>query len=246
MFTPGRLLVFVSFAALTTYATAQVAIGGKVGANYAIGSMKIQPNPKDPPTNPKGLGLQFGAYAEIPFSDMVGLRPELAFSFRRMKTENTVTNDNYQEQTNQGTFQGKLTQVTETDQRLTYFQVNSPLTLSPSEGFRVMFGPSFNFLMGGKQNEDITTTYKGEINGQNTEGESFSTSEKKGSSATKDFRKADVAAMAGVGYTLDAGFDMDLRFYRSISTTYDQSEGSSRFRIWTNLIEFSVGWTFGR
>ncbi len=52
-------------------------------------------------------------------------------------------------------------------------------------------------------------------------------------------------AMAGVGYTLPVGFDMDLRFYRSLSTSFDRSQGSARYRIWTNLIEFNVGWTFG-
>lgn len=230
---------------LTHVATAQVQVGLKVGANYATGSQKIQPDPKDPPTNPKGLGMQFGAFLDLPFSDLVGLRPELGFSFRRMKTEQTINNDNYQEQTPQGTFQGKLTQLTETDQRLSYFQVNAPLTLKPTEGLRIMVGPSFNFLMGGRQNEDITTTYKGQIGNQAAEGENFTTSKKKGSSAIKDFRKADIMAMAGVGYTLPVGFDMDLRFYRSLSTTYDQSQGSNRYRIWTNLIEFNVGWTFG-
>jgi len=28
-------------------------------------------------------------------------------------------------------------------------------------------------------------------------------------------------------------------------TTYDESEGSSRYRIWTNLVEFALGYTFG-
>jgi hypothetical protein len=36
-----------------------------------------------------------------------------------------------------------------------------------------------------------------------------------------------------------------MRFYRGLSTTYDHSEGSARQRIWTNLVEFAVGWTFG-
>ncbi|MBS1499313.1 MAG: hypothetical protein JST41_09135, partial [Bacteroidetes bacterium] len=55
--------------------------------------------------------------------------------------------------------------------------------------------------------------------------------------AIKHFRKADVAVMAGLGYTLDMGFDVDLRYYRSLSTTYDEQSGSSRLRLWTNLVE---------
>ena len=54
----------------------------------------------------------------------------------------------------------------------------------------------------------------------------------------------EMAAMAGVGYTL-IGLDLDLRYYRGLSTTFDQSQGSSRYRIWSNLVEFAVGWTFG-
>lgn len=245
---PLKSLVLAATVLVTSSALAQTKFGIKVGPNYAIGSQKIQPEPKDPPTNPKGLGLMFGAYSEIAFSDMVGIRPELCFSFRRFKTEST------QNQTfgaNDGAtlggqpFQGTQEIRTEIDQRLNYFQLNAPLMITPSEGLRVMVGPSFGFLMGGKQNTDITSTIKGTAGNQNVDQEAFETSEKKGSSAVKDFRKMDVAAMAGVGYTLDAGLDLDLRFYRSIVTTYDESQGSSRQRVWTNLVEFAVGWTFG-
>ena len=192
--------------------------------------------------------MQFGAYAEIPFSDMVGLRPELAFSFRRMKSEVT-TNKSYaagdQATYNGQLFVGTVDTLQEIDQRLTYFQLNAPLMITPAEGFRVMFGPSFNFLMGGKQSVDQTVTIKGTAGNQSVNDETFATSTKKGSTAIKNFRKADVAVMAGLGYTLDVGFDMDLRYYRGLSTTFDESQGSARTRVWTNMIEFSLGWTFG-
>lgn len=246
----SRALTVASFITMGSGAMAQVAFGAKFGANYAIGSQKIQPDPKNAPTNPKGLGLMFGAYSEVSFSDMVGLRPELCFSFRRLKTE-TTQNDSYSANDNVTLngqpFTGSVETRTETDQRLNYFQLNAPIMIKPSENFRVMVGPALSFLMGGKRNVDSTTDIKGTVNGNQSVNETqFSTEEKKGSSATKDFRKADIAAMAGVGYTLDAGLDFDLRFARSIVTTYDESEGSSRYRIWTNLVELSLGWTFGR
>ncbi len=230
--------------------SSSLVIGGKVGANYAIGSMKIQPTPKNAPTNPKGLGMMFGAYMELPFSDMVGVRPELCFSFRRLKTEVTQTqtfgaNDNAT--LNGQPFQGSVETFQETDQRLAYFQVNGPLMIKPNDNFRVMVGPAFSFLMGGKQTVDATTTIKGTVNGnQSVNDEQFSTETKKGSNGTKNFRKADIAALAGVGYTLDAGLDLDLRFYRSIVTTFDESADGSRTRVWTNLVELSMGWTFGK
>lgn len=244
------ILITGTLAFFTNELAAQIRIGGKVGANYFIGGQKIQPDPKDPPTNPKGLGLAFGAYVEIPFSELVGIRPELEFSFRKLKTETSVTQkfDNAQVTYNgqQATFTGEETVLTETDQRLSYFQINTPITLTPTEGLRVMIGPSFGFLMSGKRNEDVTTTDKGTLNGNTPlDATSFETTKKKGSGATKDFRKMELAAMAGIGYTLDVGLDMDLRFYRGLSTTYDQSQGSSRYRIWSNVVEFAVGWTFG-
>ncbi|HMN06343.1 MAG TPA: porin family protein [Flavobacteriales bacterium] len=240
-----------------TNLSAQVGVGGKVGANYAVGSQKIQPDPKNPPTNPKGLGMQFGAFLSIPFSDMVGIRPELGFSFRKMNTESSV-NESYNnaqvvfetpQGQQQGTFTGNQETRTQVDQRLSYFQVVAPITLTPSEGLRVMLGPSFNFLMGGKQNTDVTITTKGTATvggqSQNIDEEDFQSSKKKGSGAIKDFRKADIGALAGIGYTLPVGLDLDLRYTRSLSTTYDETQGKSRYRIWTNLIEFSVGWQFG-
>ncbi len=249
-----NLLSVVLLLATAQCTFAQVGIGIKVGTNYVIGSMKIQPDPKEPPTNPKGLGLSFGGYAEIPFSDMVGLRPELTFSFRRMLTEQTVTVEHNNVQAvidnQQGTFTGKEVQTTETDQRLNYFQINAPIMISPSSGFRVMAGPAFGILMGGKRNTDTNYEIDGTftVNGQNTTinpDPTFTTEEKKGSAAIRDFRKMEVMALLGVGYTLPIGFDMDLRYYRGIVTNYDESEGSSRFRVWTNMIEFALGWTFG-
>lgn len=232
--------------------SAQITIGGKVGVNYLIGSQEIQPAPKNAPTTPKGLGLSFGAFAGIPFSDLVGIRPELCFSFRKGKSQSTQ-NTTYAQADNVTLgglpFVGQDDIQMDSDQRLSYFQVNVPLTLSPSEGFRVMLGPSFNFLMGGKQNTDVTENIKGTVTNQgqqqSVDQQNFQTTKKTGSAAIKDFKKADIMVLAGVGYTLPVGFDMDLRYYRGLSTTYDHSEGSSRSRIWTNLVELSVGWQFG-
>lgn len=232
---------------------AQILFGGKVGVNYLIGSQKIQPDPKNAPTNFKGLGMSFGAYMEIPFSDLVGLRPELGFSFRKGKselTDNQTLTNNTQVTGGQGSYTGSQDYTAETDQRLSYFQVNAPLMIKPAEGLRIMAGPSFNFLMGGKQNVDETTTYKGTITNQGQQDQAvdqqnFATTKKKGSAAIKDFKKADIMVLAGIGYTLPVGLDLDMRFYRGLSTTYDHSESSTRMRIWTNLVEFSVGWTFG-
>jgi len=238
--------------------TAQVKFGIKVGGNYLIASQKIQPEPKNPPTSPKGLGLMFGVYGEIPFSDLVGLRPELGFSFRRGKsetTDNQTLTNNTEVTNNQGAYTGSRDYKLEDDQRLSYFQITTPLTIKATEEFRVMLGPSFNFLMGGKDNTDETTDWKGSVTGQNAQGQTvtqaidqqdFLTTKKKGSAAIKDFKKFDIAVMAGIGYTLPVGFDLDLRYYRSLTPTYDRTESNTRARFWTNLVEFSIGWTFGK
>lgn len=249
-------LVGLSLVAATSL-SAQIRFGGRVGTNFLIASQKIQPDPKNAPTTPKGLGLVFGGYAEIPFSDLVGIRPDLSFSFRKAKNElsisNTLTN-NTDVTNGAGAYTGSQDFKGVNDQRLSYFQINLPLMLKPSDGLRIMVGPSVNFLMGGKLNTDETTSFKGTVTGQNQQGQQvtqsidqqdFQTTKKTGSAAIKDFKKAEVDVVAGLGYTLPVGFDMDLRFYRSLTTTYDHSEGTARTRYWTNLVEFSVGWTFG-
>jgi hypothetical protein len=229
-------------------ATAQVQFGIKLGGNYLIASQSISPTPKEAPPTPKGLGLQFGAYAKIPFSDLVGLRPELGFSFRRAKSDQSITNNvPVVDQNNQQIGSADLTTETKIDQRLQYFQLAAPLTLNPSTNFRVMVGPAIGFLMGGKLNEDVTQTVSnGTANNQPfTQDPTFSSTEKKGSAAIKDFKKAEVAVVAGAGYELDMGLDFDLRFYRAIVPTQDVSEPAFRYKAFTNMVELAIGYTFG-
>ncbi len=243
-----RSLLLATAALVVSKAAAQTQFGIKVGANYLIASQSISPEPKDPLPSVKGLGLQFGAYAKIPFSDMVGLRPELGFSFRRAKSDNSVTTKaSVVDGNNQVIGSADVTVQTNTDQRLQYFQLAVPLSLNPSTNFRVMVGPAIGFLMGGKLNEDVTTTVTNGIanNQPFTQDPTFVATEKKGSAATKDFSKAEVAVVAGVGYELDMGVDFDLRFYRAIVPTQDISQSTVRYKAFTNMIEFSVGYTFG-
>lgn len=227
-------------AAVSSAATfAQVEFGIKVGGNFVIVSQSISPEPKDALDTPTGLGLQFGGYSNIAFSDMIGLRPELVFSFRRAKTEQTESDLSVVDQNNQQI--GTAKRTTKSDQRLQYFMINAPLTISPNENLRFMVGPGIGFLMGGKLNTDVTID--GTANNQSFT--QFSAEEKKGSAATKDFTKAEVGVIAGAGYTLDMGLDFDLRYYRAIVPTQDISEASFRYKAFTNMIELSLGYTFG-
>lgn len=249
----NKLLLLIPALAFSAMAEAQTQFGIKVGGNFLITSQSISPTPKDAPVTPKGLGLQFGAYAKVPFSDLVGLRPEVGFSFRRMKSDNTITDasgiliDQNQQQV--GTY--TTTTDTKKDQRLQYFQIAAPLTLNATSNFRVMVGPAIGFLMGGKLNEDKTVTEKGNytLQGQAQQDyapdPTFTATVKKGSAATKDFKKAEVAVVAGVGYELDMGLDFDLRFYRAIVPTQDISQSTLRYKAFSNMIELSLGYTFG-
>lgn len=221
-------------------------MGVKVGANYVTTSMEIKPDPKVSPTNPKGLGMLFGTYAEISFSDMVGLRPELQFNFQRLKSEYDETFNDVQIQTQQGVFTGKVRQLVEDDQRLQYAQVVTPLMITPNENLRIMVGPSFGFLMGGRRDTETTENYDGTIGQTQVKEDFFETEKKKGSAAIRNWRKMEICAMAGIGYTLDVGLDLDLRYYRGIVTKYDESAGTSRFQLWSNTVEFAMGWTFGK
>lgn len=239
------LLSAVAIMSCTT-ASAQVQFGIKMGGNYLIASQSISPEPKEALPTPKGLGLQFGTYAKIPFSDMVGLRPELVFSFRRAKFDQSTTESYTNAQFQEGIFTGSITVDNKTDQRLSYFQIATPLTLNPSTNFRVMVGPAIGFLMGGKLNEESTQTNKGTLNGQAVdETPTLTATDKKGSAAIKDFKKAEVAVVAGVGYELDMGLDFELRYYRAIVPTQDITQTNLRYKAFTNMVELNLGFTFG-
>jgi len=229
--------------------SAQVQFGIKFGANYLIASQSISPTPKDEPPTPKGLGLQFGGYAKIPFSDLVGLRPELGFSFRRAKSDQTITQTKLPvtDQNGQQVGTADLTTENKFDQHLQYFQVSLPLTLNPSTNFRLMLGPSVSFLMGGKFTQDVTQTVSnGTANNQPfTQDPTFTSTSKKGSAATKDYKKAEVALEVGGGYELNMGLDFDLRYYRAIVPTKEVNTSATHSKYFANMVEFSVGYTFG-
>lgn len=228
-----------------TTASAQTRFGVKAGLNYVIASQKIEPEPKDAPSTPKGLGMQFGGFAQLSFSDQLGLRPELLFSFRKLVSKDTQTNTlTYQDQQgNQG--QGTQTLTTESDTRLSYIEIPAPLCFTPNENLRIMAGPAFGLILSAKTTSDVTQNDKVTIAGQNYDETNFTTTTTKGSTALKPYTKFEVAAVAGMGYTLDMGLDLDLRFYRAIVTSFDLKEGNARNRAWTNMIEFSVGYAFG-
>ena len=54
-----------------------------------------------------------------------------------------------------------------------------------------------------------------------------------------------MAVVAGFGYELDMGLDFDLRYYRAIVPTQDISEATVRYKAFTNMVELSLGFTFG-
>ena len=114
-----------------------------------------------------------------------------------------------------------------------------------------MVGPAIGFLMGGKQNEDKTVTEKGSYTLQGQAATdwapdpAFTATKKKGSAAIKDYKKAEVAVVVGGGYELDMGLDFDLRYYRAIVPTQDITQPTMRFKSFTNMVEFSIGYTFG-
>ena len=241
---PVRYAVISACSLLPLLASAQVGFGAKGGVNYIIASQTIEPAPKTDPSTPSGLGFQFGGFSQITLSDNIALRPELIFSFRKAVSDQTSSEPvTYQDQQgNQGNGTQTITQKTDT--RLSYFQIPVALCFTPSENLRIMLGPSFNFLMSAKTTADVTQNDKVTIGGQNYDETTFQSTVTQGSAASKYYSGTEIMAMAGGGYRLDFGLDLDLRFYRAIITTYDQAQPNSRVRAWANLIEFSLGYQF--
>ena len=241
---PVRLAAICAGTLLPLLTCAQFGFGAKGGVNYIIASQTIEPAPKTDPSTPSGLGFQFGGFGQLTLSDRIALRPELIFSFRKAVSDQSNSEQvTYQDQQgNQGTGTQTITQKTDT--RLSYFQIPVALCFTPNENFRVMLGPSFNFLMSAKTTADVTQNDKVTIAGQNYDETSFQSTVTEGSAASKYYSSTEIMAMAGAGYKLDMGLDFDLRFYRAIVSTYDQTLPNSRVRAWANMIEFSLGYQF--
>jgi hypothetical protein len=219
---------------------AQTSVGGKVGLNYTIISTSYDPEPDPKPDNASGIGFHLGAYAEIGLSDMIAIRPELLFSTHGVQQNQTTTSS--------FTFGGTTT-TTETKsddkQTLSYLEIPLLLAIKANDHIGLHIGPGFGLLMGGKVNSSGSST------STTTDGGSSSTTTSdfdvsiSGSDVTDGLNKLEIALVVGAAYETDGGLNFGLRFWRGLNTLNKETDfGGSTVKSYTNMLQFSVGYTF--
>lgn len=120
-----------------TVAAQETSFGAKAGVNLAnltgddVGDTDMK------------IGLHLGGYANIMFSDLLGLSPELLFSTQGAKSETETTIPFF------GTIKAKG------NLKLTYINVPLLLKVVPTEGFNIHVGPQIGFLLSAKSELEV-------------------------------------------------------------------------------------------
>ncbi len=235
-----KIIVAISALVLGTTAMAQMTIGAKAGLNYTSIGTKIDPEPDEKPEASSGIGFHLGGFLQYNLSDKIGLRPELMYSIRGFKDENTTSTTN--------TFFGTTTTTETTSEdkgNYSYLEIPLLLAYNASENFSIHVGPGFGLLMGGKvksEGESTTTTTTGSTTTTTT---SSYSGEASGSDVTDGMRKMELGAVIGLGYQLESGLGFNLRYWRGLNTVNEETDfGGVEVKSNTNLIQFSVTYAF--
>lgn len=228
-----KTIVSLCAFALAANTFAQLTAGAKVGLNYTTWSTKYETDPDPKPDNPNGIGFHLGGYLQFDLSDQIGLRPELLFSSRGLKSSSTET-------TTTTVFGVTTTTKTESDNKLHYSYLEIPVLLAwkANDMIALHFGPALGLMMGAKTTSDntITTTTGGSTT------TTSSSSDVSGSDAKKGLRGTEIGLCVGGAYETEGGLNFGLRYWRGLTTVNE--DFTDFFKSYTNLIQVSVGYSF--
>lgn len=209
---------------------AQLDLGGKVGFNYhfqstASGSQSPTGSPE--PDGTDGPGFHVGAFLQADLSDNVFLRPEVLYSTRMASSQ--LSSDI--------TLGGTRTVIDqETKGTLSYLEVPVLLGIRLSDNFSFHAGPGFGLLVGNKVNVSGTQTV---TTPQGTHNTSLDATV----SSTDGLRPLEISGVVGVGYRMESGLDIGLRYWRGFTTLEENTDFSKTNQ---NVVQFSVGYAFLR
>lgn len=226
----SKKLLLIAPLAMALGANAQVEVGGKAGFNYAFQSVSLgddAPAGSEEPTAGDGPGFHVGAFASFDLSDNLYLRPELLYSTR--STSESLSSS--------FTFFG-VTTTTEADVKsnLSYLELPLMLGIGFSDRVSLQVGPAFGFLLGSK------TTVSGSQS-VTVAGGTTTTSLDEEDTSTEGLRGTEVAGVIGLGYRMDSGLDLGLRYWRGFTTVEEETDLTKTYQ---NMLQFSVGYAFLR
>jgi hypothetical protein len=226
----NKQLVLLAFIGISLSATAQLDLGGKAGLNYHFQSTSkgdMAPSGMEDPEGTNGLGFHVGVFARIPLSDKLGLRPELLYSTRSSTSQLNSSIE----------LLGTTTTVdAETKGTLSYLEIPLLLDLAVNEGLSLQVGPAFGFMMGNK----VTVTGNTSVT---TGGQTVTTSLNSESNSTDGLNTLEIAGVIGLGYRLENGLDLGLRYWRGFTTLEEDADLTKTYQ---NLVQVSLGYAFLR
>ncbi|MCW5900438.1 MAG: PorT family protein [Flavobacteriales bacterium] len=224
------LTIIASIALGILSAHAQFDLGGKAGLNYHF--QDARPGDKAPagmerPDGDNGLGWHAGLFAEFSLGDRWLLRPEALYSTRLTRREISSTIG-----------MGGTTTAIESDARgtLSYLEVPVLIGRRLGECLTLQAGPAMGLLLGNQVK--VTGTQR-----VTTDGNTVTTSLDATTSSTDGLNAVEFAGVIGLGYRLDNGMDLGLRFWNGFTPL---QEDTDIIRTKQRLIQLSVGWAFKR
>lgn len=216
--------------ALTLGAKAQLDLGGKAGFNYHFQSVSAgdaAPAGSEDPKAYDGPGFHVGAFASFDLSEDLYLRPELLYSTRNSKESISSSI----------TLAGTTTTIdADASQTLTYLELPVMLGYRLNERFSLQAGPALGLLLGSKLTVNGTQTVT-------ADGETVTTSLDTEDTSTEGLNTTEIAGVFGLGYRMDNGLDLGLRYWRGFTT---QEEDTDLTKTHQNVVQVSVGYAFLR
>jgi hypothetical protein len=230
------ILTFAIGAMATIGANAQISFGFQAGTNLA--TYKAEDNSSNPNTTYKGktkAGFTAGVVANIPFSSMISLRPELNYIQKGGKNTSSGSN-------------GGSSYKDESTATMNFIElpVNVVLNFPVGAGrFSVGAGPNFSFGLSGKNKYTNSVTFGGTTQTSTGKNDVKFDGKKYADLPVTDvdahFKAFDMGANAFVGYKLNMGVFFNAGYTIGLSNLDPNDKQSFK----TAGLTLKVGYMFG-
>ncbi|AMM50533.1 hypothetical protein TH61_04185 [Rufibacter sp. DG15C] len=214
-----KVLLVVAAVCSSYFAQAQdggIKLGLKAGINYAniTGDDASSADPR--------IGLHFGAFADYGINEMVSIRPEIMFSGKGFKMEESESN----------IFEAGDRYSMEMTQQINYIDV--PVLAHIKQGnFFLEVGPQVSFLM----------SAKGTVKGTYKAADGTSESEEDSDSSTDGLRSVGLGYALGAGYELSNGVALSLRYNGDFTGIAEEDDDA---KIKNSVIQLSVSYRISK
>ncbi len=240
-----KVFLFVSIAALSTSAIAQVNFGAQVGGNMAnVTSESTEGGTTVKDKTKSKFGFLLGVVAQVPLSSSLSFRPELNFIQKGSKQNESSTE----------TFGGStITSVGKAEITLNFIELPLNIVYSVPAGTGTAFfgaGPSIGYGLSGKSKSDftVTTTQTGQPTETITESDKSDVKfdgKKDEDVAANDnnahFKALDFGGNIMAGYKLTNGMYINVGYTMGFSNL--NSNANESFK--TKGFQVKLGYMFG-